>query len=435
MFAKRILYRFSFVTVLALLLASVAFAAVGAHDGECHDGVDYASAAMTTYEAGEYEAALPDLYCATGLDPQNIDLQAAYFEALLRNGRISTVYSPGAVLSSLDPSRFEKIIADAEAALADDLNDAGALIILLGASFEIDEARIDQLLALDPDSAVAYAYRATKAAYRDGDPEAAAAAIERAVELAGDDPEILSIAAQVYLFGIGDAERALTLIEQAIATDPNFAPIYGDRSSYYAQSGDLEMALESITQAITLDPYNYTQYNQRGSFYLQQQNYPAALEDFRYVLSVNPASPSALGSIVDISLITGNADDRVLAAESFLNARAEVINTDEMLTEAEPVLVSITGGRMVQITVMLPARQEVMISAIATDPTSLDPLVMVVDPQGGAVAYNDDIDVEGGDYSAVVMFTPETAGIYRILATHSGGGSKGEMTIRMMYAE
>ncbi|MBW4436322.1 MAG: hypothetical protein KME04_04270 [Pleurocapsa minor GSE-CHR-MK-17-07R] len=429
-----VIHRVTRLTLVFVLVLLAAVTSVSAQVEPCNPVVDYATAAMIDFDGGDYEASLPNLYCATGLDPQNIDIQAAYFEALQRTGHISTAYGPSAVLGTLDPARFDQIIADAEAALAADPTDQGALIILCGARLVIDQAEIDQLLALDPESAVAYAYRGASAIWTGSDADAARAAIERAVELAPNDPEILSFAAQIHLFGIGDTERALALIEQAIAVDPNFAPVYADRSSYYAQTGNLEMATLSLSQAIALNPYNYTQYNQRGVLSFQQENYPAALDDFRYVLSVNPASPTALESIIEISLLTGSLEDRVLAADSFLNARSEIVESRPLIGQA-PMAISINAGRMVRVPVRLEAGKTVIISAVASDPASLDPLLVVIDPAGGAVSYNDDVDLEGGDYSAVVTITPEVTGRYFLLATHSGAGSRGEMMISIADAE
>lgn len=426
------------VSRLTLVFTFVLLTAVGSISAQdiapCDPAVDYATSAMAVYEAGEYETALSGLHCAALRDLRNIDLHAAYLQAALRTGRLTTADTASRYLETLAVERFDDIIVQMEAALQADPSDEGAAVVLTFARYPLQDSDIARIQAINPDNVLALMYAGRKAVYQDNNPEAARAAFERALALAGDDPEILIGMAFNYLYGLNDTEGALTLVERALTIDPLFAASYYARGNYHEMMGDVDAAIADYTRAIELDGYDYTVFNVRAGLLSTQGENAAALEDFRYVLSVNPASPFALNGIILAALATDDADARTLAADSFLNARTEIIDGDT-LTSDTPVTVSSTAGRMARIPVRLESGQTVTISAVAADPASLDPLLMVVDPEGGAVAFNDDIDAAAGDYSAVVTFTPAMTGDYLILATHSGAGSEGEMTVSLALAQ
>lgn len=429
MFAKRHFIRSTFIFVLVVVLLSVAITAVGAQGvTPCDPAVDYATAAMNAYDAGEFEASLPDFFCATGLEPQNIDLHYSATIAMLRTGRIFSVFRHTAYLDTLAAERYSDMVAEAQAMMMGNLLDEDAAVIMAFANYPILQEDLDRLLAINPQSAIAYAYMASKAAYQDGDLDAAVAAAERAVELAPDKVEVLLYVASIYTNALRDFDRATVLNNQALTIESDSISGITARGDIYQMIEDNEAALADFNHAIELDPYDYTLYNRRGLVLQALEDYEGATADYTYVLSVNPGSWTALNGVIEVGLMTGDSDIRVLAAQSFQNARREILDGDT-LTVDTPITLMMTGGRMVRIPVQLMARQEVIVTAVADDPDSLDPMLMAVDPDGGAVAWNDDIDAENTNYSASIIFTPDIGGEYTLLVTHSGAGTEGAMTV------
>lgn len=107
-----------------------------------------------------------------------------------------------------------------------------------------------------------------------GDPQAAAVAVEKAIELAGDDRRQLSSA----LF---------------------------ERARIAGKSGDEDTLLADLDQAIKIDPENFDAYRIRGEYYLRKRDPEKALDDLNHWLDSNR---STLGSIAVVESLIAMDD-------------------------------------------------------------------------------------------------------------------------------
>ena len=107
-----------------------------------------------------------------------------------------------------------------------------------------------------------------------GDPREAAVAVEKAIELAGDDRRQLSAA--LFL-----------------------------RARLAGNSGDADTLLADLDQAIKIDPENFDAYRVRGEYYLKQREPEKALEDLNRWLDSNR---STIGSILVVDRLIAMDD-------------------------------------------------------------------------------------------------------------------------------
>ncbi|MDA8563386.1 tetratricopeptide repeat protein [Mariniblastus sp.] len=107
-----------------------------------------------------------------------------------------------------------------------------------------------------------------------GDPQAAAVAVEKAIELAGDDRRQLSVA----------------LLQRALLA---------------RKSGDEDTLLADLDQAIKIDPDNFDAYRTRGEYYLSKREPEKALEDLNLWLG---ADRTTLGSIAVVNRLIAMDD-------------------------------------------------------------------------------------------------------------------------------
>lgn len=107
-----------------------------------------------------------------------------------------------------------------------------------------------------------------------GDPQAAAVAVEKAIELAGDDRRQLSAA--LFL-----------------------------RARLAGSAGDEDTLLADLDQAIKIDPDNFDAYRVRGEYYLKKREPKKALEDLNLWLDSNR---STVGSILVVDRLIAMDD-------------------------------------------------------------------------------------------------------------------------------
>ena len=86
---------------------------------------------------------------------------------------------------------------------------------------------------------------------------------------------------------IGEYDRALSDINQAISVQPGDAHNYRERARLYALTGAPNKALDDFTRAITLQR-SATNLRARGRFYTDQNEQTKALADYSAALELDP---------------------------------------------------------------------------------------------------------------------------------------------------
>lgn len=137
-----------------------------------------------------------------------------------------------------------------------------------GNNTDLSPLQVEQLLLeavkLDPNFAQAWghlAWRHARAHFDEEDhtPERlaqATAAIETAVRLAPDDPEVIALHGNYFYYGFRDYARAAEQYQRLLLIRPNSGRAYAQLSYLYRRQGRWPEALASLRKAAELDPRN-----------------------------------------------------------------------------------------------------------------------------------------------------------------------------------
>lgn len=79
---------------------------------------------------------------------------------------------------------------------------------------------------------------------------------------------------------IGEHEKALSDLNEAVASDQKYAPAFNNRAWMRAHKGELEPALADVNKAIELSPNMAEAYDTRGTIRLAMKQYETAMKDF-----------------------------------------------------------------------------------------------------------------------------------------------------------
>ena len=132
------------------------------------------------------------------------------------------------------------------------------------------------------------------AALKRGDREAALAHVRKAVVLAPDDAEALTLLGWLDLEVAGDVEAAIASYRKVAALKPEIPEVHNNLGVALKRKGDLEQAVGSFSRALELNP-DFTQAaSNRGWAYVEQGNWQAARVDFEKTLALQPEDDGAL---------------------------------------------------------------------------------------------------------------------------------------------
>lgn len=161
-------------------------------------------------------------------------------------------------------------------------------------------------------------------------------------------------------------------------------------------------AVEDYTRAIEMNPYIAASWLNRGVAYEQIGNHSyQAMADFTHYLTR-----------ADMNIVTlGSEDNSVTLTEKMLHDQRLDLPLD------------------------LEQDQVVNISVVSSGADVVDPIIVLIGANGMPVAANDDVRTQDGTLismdSYISNYTVETSGEYVLLVSHAGGGSYGEIDIRV----
>jgi WD40 repeat protein/tetratricopeptide (TPR) repeat protein len=211
---------------------------------------------------------------------------------------------------------------------------------------ERTQFNIERALELDPEIAHAYYLRTLFSLQVDGDVQSALVSINRAIELAPNNPQYMMTrgairsqtgqdrpalddfnhAIELYpdyaeayyrrgflLRTLGEYEQALTDFSHAIEIRPDYEQAYYQRGRTYYDMDNDQQAVEDLTVSITLCTMNcHISYHARGMAYFVLEDYEAAEADYREALSLNSEYAISYAGMGDIYYIAGQ-DSEALA--------------------------------------------------------------------------------------------------------------------------
>ena len=140
-----------------------------------------------------------------------------------------------------------------------------------------------------------------------------------------------------------DNKRAIELLEQAIALDPNFAAAFGELASAYVtrlayvtpdESRELEQKAFALAHtAVSLDPNAPEGYIGRGDLLWTRSHrfaHESAVEQFRHALALNPRSDETHRRLARVFVHLGFFDEAIQHAETALTlnpSNAQALNS------------------------------------------------------------------------------------------------------------
>ncbi len=383
--------------------------------------------AIVSLAAGDYEGAYAAYDCQVQADPTNN-------AALMRRGLVGLMFGPtGEAFADIDtaeanaPGLLDELLAEVTDSEADDLYTLTARAYMRWYRILDDEALqdYDAILEQDPDNVFALLFRGSSSQYL-GDVETAAADFERMLELDPENVSALGVIAYSYI-DTADDDNGLVYVNQILDLDPENLEFLATRAQLFGRSGDIESAVADMDRLIALDPENAGLFEDLGWLLLRAARYEQAISAFDDALAMDPTlefsvlgratSETALGDVATGAASYSDYID-MIALEAL---DAELVDGTAM--------VEMNDGSVYRLPLELEAGQTIDVSAISAD-TSVDPLVLLLGPDGTPLLGNDDVDERAGDYNAGFSgFEAPESGSYTLVVTHSGSGSAGPVDV------
>jgi tetratricopeptide (TPR) repeat protein len=88
--------------------------------------------------------------------------------------------------------------------------------------------------------------------------------------------------------GAGDLEKAISLWEEVVQLDPNFAPAWHNLGSAYAYMNRLSEAIDCFDKALAFNINDYLSWNDRGNALFRLQRWQEAIISWDRVLGIQP---------------------------------------------------------------------------------------------------------------------------------------------------
>jgi len=85
----------------------------------------------------------------------------------------------------------------------------------------------------------------------------------------------------------GDADKAISDLNEAIRLDPDYASAYNMRGTAWSQKGDLDKAFKDFNEAIRLNPSDAKVYSNRGIAWCQKGNLDKGISDFNEAIRLD----------------------------------------------------------------------------------------------------------------------------------------------------
>ncbi len=333
---------------------------------------------------------------------------------------------------------------------AEEYYERGAELIAEG-DFEGAIAEFSNAIQVDDDYADAYIFRGL--AYRAINlSDEAIDDLTRAIELRPYDWFVYTYRGDTYALSSEPGE-AMFDYNQAIYLNPRHSDAFASRSALHSQRGDDELALidariaegvdrssqgdnqtalELFTDAINEvesnpapDSIALAYYN-RANIYLNLGDDVKAIEDFDAAIELMP-------DMQDFYMGRGFAyserGDHFEAGLDFIR-RIELVERESFtnnLTIGDTVEVEMAYGFVHRITFAGNAGDTVSITARDSDGSGVDPLMVLLGPDGNAIAGNDD---GGGDLdSALDNFRLPEDGTFTIVVSHANASYDGFINV------
>jgi len=193
------------------------------------------------------------------------------------------------------------------------------------------------------------------------------------------------------------------IIERQVETQPEFDAVdYFYLALDHQQSGEYYDATADYTRAIELDPTIASSYLNRGVAYEQiGSNEYRAMSDFtQWMMRDNM-------QVFNHVTVRNSTDFTITMSESY----------------RFDIPLALQDGEIVNL------------SAVSLNEDEVDPIIVLLDANGRPVAANDDVRRQDGSLvsmnSYIGQYEVSRSGEYTLMVTHAGGGSYGDVVVRV----
>ncbi|MBZ0279001.1 MAG: tetratricopeptide repeat protein, partial [Anaerolineae bacterium] len=328
---------------------------------------------------------------------------------------------------------YRSAIADYTCALQKDPNDVTSLTFR-GAAYgwlgEYENALVDLNAAVEQNRFDWSVYNWRGIVYEwMGDPDSALTDYTRAIDLGGDSPYIPYYNRGNIYYDRKEYDLALADYNASLAANPEYSLVYNNRGNTYIAQGDYEQAISDYNRAIQyqMDDLSIPYFN-LGLAYHEQGDYDQALSNLNTAINYNAAYDRAY--LLRGTIYQTLEDDAAYAdfATYISLVQTHTITKTEAEIAADNPL-TMEEGLVYQVTFTAQFGQIVSASAQVIGNAELDPLMVILDSAGNAVAGDDD---SGLNLDAVIrQFSPSVTDTYTLLVGHADGGSSGQFNLTL----
>src|SRR5262249_42421988 len=137
----------------------------------------------------------------------------------------------------------------------------------------------------------------------------AVAGYDRALDLGGEDAEILS-SRGIALWEMGEPDQALASFDRALALDPKNVEAWNNRGNLLARAGIADEALVSYDKALALKPDHVQALrNRAGLLWDALGRYDDAVRDFETVMALDPAQEYLRADLLHLRMAAADWQD------------------------------------------------------------------------------------------------------------------------------
>ncbi|MGH8192071.1 MAG: hypothetical protein ACREP2_11555 [Rhodanobacteraceae bacterium] len=248
----------------------------------------------------------------------NLDAWNAYQQGNFFQQRRNETDSRTAISYYEKAARIDPDYAQAYAQLSWTWTNLGAAYLggeQLQEAYAHARSAVDKALALAPDLAAAHRAYGLLLAWADFDQTGAEAEYRRALQLAPDNP-VMKAGLAIQLANLGKLGDALTLMRQALASNPLRAEWYYYVANYLAALGDLDAAQQAAQKAVDLQP---TSDGLRSALVLVE----VLRGDAKAALATAKQEPAGYWAWYELALARQIGSDRAAADEALRTAIAK----------------------------------------------------------------------------------------------------------------
>jgi len=212
-------------------------------------------------DAGQYDRAIREFSCVINADRSGVEGYRGRIEAELLAGQFSNAVRDYAATTAfvlpVHPDAESTIVAGYSARLAVSPNNLTALIGLSFARwwfFEYSPAiqLTDQILSLQPDNVYGNLFNGSSRLLKGVTPARGVAALDRALALAPQSPDVHYIVADAYTYGLSDPQRAFDEATLALNGGLDTPRVHAILAASYLAFGNVSAAAVEIKRHLDL---------------------------------------------------------------------------------------------------------------------------------------------------------------------------------------